>query len=156
MVPSQLTNLPDQEIFLLLKKNNRHIWEYIYDKYSPAIYGIICSITDDKVLAEKIFIDAFVEVKEKQVLLKISHSICVHLLRFTYQFAINKLKEYEVNPAVNYPVVPASLINFLCIQCGSIKEAASILNITEEEIKKKLRFEFLALRQVKENKMAIV
>ncbi len=145
----------DQNILSLIAENNLEAWEHLYDKYAPAMYGIICNLTDDKPLAEVIFKEAFLQIKEKQILSKATYSLCPCLLRHTHTFARQQLKE-RGRTCLNSPNQQTSLINMLCSQNLSFKQAASNFNITEEEAKRKLHEEFLALRlQNKQEKQSL-
>ncbi|MEO6837179.1 MAG: sigma-70 family RNA polymerase sigma factor [Ginsengibacter sp.] len=46
----------------LLKINDRSAFEYLYDNYSGALYGIILKIISDHTLAEDILQEAFVKI----------------------------------------------------------------------------------------------
>lgn len=59
---------------ILLKFTNENIlinlqsglfidWEYLYDNFSPLIYGAILKITDNKEIANQILLDVFVSLK---------------------------------------------------------------------------------------------
>lgn len=128
----------------MIAENNLEAWEYLYDKYAAAMYGIICKLTDDRTLSEEIFIGAFLQLKEKQILSKTTHPICVCLLRHTHIFAKQELTNRGINSTNK--VEESSLINMFCSQHLTAKDAAVKLNITEQEVRRKLRLEFLELR----------
>ncbi len=130
----------------MIAENNLEAWRHIYDKYAPAMYGVICGLTDDRTLTEEIFTEAFLQLKEKQILSKVSYSLCLCLLRHTHVFARQQLKERGITLSKS-PMEETSLIKILCSQHITIKEIASIFKITEQEAKKKLHLEFLELRQ---------
>ncbi|MEO6166354.1 MAG: hypothetical protein ABIO98_02460 [Chitinophagales bacterium] len=77
----------------MIAVNNLEAWGHIYDKYAPAMYGIICSLTGDRTIAEEIFKDAFLELKEKQILSKDTSSLCPCLLRHTHIFCKTATKD---------------------------------------------------------------
>ncbi len=136
----------------MIAENNLEAWGQLYDKYAPAMYGIICNLTDDRTLAEEIFKETFLQLKEKQILSKVTYALFPCLLRHTNIFARQQLKERGITCS-NNPIEETSLINILCSQNINIKEVASIFDLTEEEAKKKLHLEFLELRsQSKEEK----
>jgi len=139
----------DQQIITLLLENNLLAWESLYDKYSSAMFGIILNLTDDKTLAEEIFIAAFLQLKEKQILANVKYALCPTLLRYTFNYTTEYLKRSGLNSKIFNPAEEVKLIHLLCTQCNSIKKVASILNMTEEETKKKLRSEILNLRNQK-------
>lgn len=135
--------LSETQIMAMLQENNPVVWENLYDKYAPAMFGLICKLTDDKLLAEQIFINSFIQLKEKGTLSKINYALYAILLRHTYAYAITHLKQAGVNPKILHPSKENKLIQLLTTQCNSIDEAASILNITFKETKERLHTELL-------------
>ena len=112
---SQTKNIPDEQILLMFAENNLEAWEHLYDKYAPTMYGIIFSLSDDRTLAEDIFKEEFLQLKEKRILSGISHLLCSFLLRYTHTFARQQLKERGIDYSEN-PIVEASITNTLCSQ----------------------------------------
>ncbi|MEP6846169.1 MAG: hypothetical protein ABI861_09200 [Panacibacter sp.] len=68
-MPSSKT-VSDQYILFMLAENNLKSWENLYDKYAPVMYAVICNLTDNKAVAAEILTEAFMQVKQKQILLK--------------------------------------------------------------------------------------
>ncbi|TLV01033.1 RNA polymerase sigma factor [Dyadobacter luticola] len=52
----------EHELVTLLKSNNRGAFEYLYDHYSSALYGIILKITKDEDRAADVMQDAFLKI----------------------------------------------------------------------------------------------
>ncbi|SHN15279.1 RNA polymerase sigma-70 factor, ECF subfamily [Cyclobacterium lianum] len=48
-----------------LRARDRQVQEYLYEKYSGALFGIICRIIYDADLAEEVFHDAFLKINQK-------------------------------------------------------------------------------------------
>jgi len=61
-MPLQSEILSGNQIVVVLQENNPLAWEHLYDKYALAMYGLICNLTEDKLLAEEIFMNAFLEL----------------------------------------------------------------------------------------------
>lgn len=133
----------------MLAENNLKSWENLYDKYAPVMYAVICNLTDNKAVAAEILTEAFMQVKQKQILLKINISPCIYLLRHTYNYANQHLKQSGINLKAANPKEETKLIQLLRTQCSSLKDAAFILNITEDEAKKKLHEEVLECYNLK-------
>ena len=152
-VDTQLKNISSQIILskILIEKNLQG-WQLFYDKYAGAMYGCICTLTDDKAMAEEIFKEAFIHLKEKEILSGFNSALLPCLLRYTSKFATERLMQHDLKPKAANLVEENKLIHLLCSSCHSLKEAASILNITEEEARKKLHLEFLAFRDQNKNK----
>ena len=143
----------NEEIIAMLQQNNPAVWSHLYDKYAPAMYGMICSLAANRTVAEQIFEDAFHELKERQVLATVKFALYPALLRFIYAYAAEQLKQYGIPPHQSTPCKEAKLIHLFCTQCSSLAEASSILNIPEAEIKRKLHSEFLELRNKNEQQV---
>lgn len=52
----------ESELIALLKSNNKAAFEYLYDHYAPALYGIVCKIVKDKNIAEDVMQDSFLKI----------------------------------------------------------------------------------------------
>ncbi len=136
--------ISDQKILSMLSENDLKAWEYLYDKYAPAMYGIVCSLTDDLTVAQEIFKDAFIQLRKRQIFANIRYALCPFLLRHTYGFAKQQLNDRGIM-FPKEPMKETSLINIFCSEQVSIKGVASRFDITEEEAKRKLQLEFLAI-----------
>jgi ABC-type antimicrobial peptide transport system permease subunit len=139
----------ENQIINMLQENNPLVWKKVYDKYATAMYGMIFTFTEDKLLAEEIFMNAFIDLKQKQILSKIECALCPIILRYTYSCTIIHLKKNGILPKNLNSSKEAQLIYLLITKCNSLKEAASLLSITVDEAKKRLQFEFKNLRTLK-------
>lgn len=143
----QTERLSENQIIPLLQKNNPLVWEGLYDKYAPAMFGLICNLTDDKKLAEEIFTNAFLQLKQRQILLKIKYALYPALLRYTYSFTTNHLKKIGINTKTLKLPEGTELIHLLTTQCNSLSQAAFFLKISLPDAKEKLFTEFLSLQK---------
>ena len=143
---STIKNYSDSEIIAMMEENNSLAWEALYDRYAAAMYGMICSLSNDLEMAEKILIDVFVKLKENQLLASIKIGLCANLLRFTYAHTIKQLGQSGLAPNAINSIEEVNIIRLLCTHCCNLKEVALILNQSEEELRKKLRAEFLNVR----------
>lgn len=57
--------MEEQELILGLKASNRQVQEYLYEKYSRALFGVIGRIIFDHDIAEEVFHDAFIKITKK-------------------------------------------------------------------------------------------
>lgn len=129
-------------------KGNRHSGvEFMYDKYSKAMYGLICTLTNDKDLAEKLFVTSFIKLIDKQISSPFEYVLFPDIMRHTY---VNSIKELQETPhtANVLPFEMGTIMHFLCLKCNSAKDVAYILGIPEEEVGKRLRSESLKFRQL--------
>jgi RNA polymerase sigma factor (sigma-70 family) len=61
----QTNSLEEHEIIAGLKARNRKTVEYVYAKYSRALFVVISRIITDKDIAEEVFHDAFIKITKK-------------------------------------------------------------------------------------------
>jgi len=57
--------LEEEQIIAGLRAQDRKTVEYLYDKYSRALFAVISRIITDKDIAEEVFHDAFVKITRK-------------------------------------------------------------------------------------------
>ncbi len=90
--------ISDLQIISMLMVDHLLAWEQLYDQYAAPMYGLICALTDDKILAEEIFMDAFVQLKERKVLENTKTGLAPVLLGYTFSHATKHLKEIGIIP----------------------------------------------------------
>jgi len=64
-IPEKMTRkftYTEKELISSLKNNNRDAFEYLYDHYAPALYGIILKIVKDEEKAADVMQDAFLKI----------------------------------------------------------------------------------------------
>ena len=54
------SDLREEELYRLIAEKDMNVVEYVYDKYSPAIFGLILQKIKSKEVAKKILVDTFV------------------------------------------------------------------------------------------------
>jgi RNA polymerase sigma factor (sigma-70 family) len=57
--------LQEEEIIAGLRARDRKTTEYLYEKYSRALFAVICRIILDSDIAEEVFHDAFIKITRK-------------------------------------------------------------------------------------------
>ena len=132
-----------------VSQNKTTLWHSIYDEHAASIYGLICYLTTNTRLAEDIFQQVFLQLKdvEEQIVSKTIGELCPFLLRHTYKSTIEQLTKRNINPVTDNPFTEMELIHLLCTRGMSLKEVAVVINTTEEDLRKKLRSVFLAIRK---------
>ena len=142
----RVNHISDAQLLTMIGKNDVNTWLNLYDKYSAAMYSIVWHLTHNNDVANKIFTEAFLQLKDKNILMKIQFALCPFLLRYMHNYASQYLKKWGINPVSNSKTIDSELIHLLCTQCNSIKDVALKLNITEAAAVKDLQKEFLVLR----------
>ena len=113
------------ELVLLLKNNNREAFEYLYDRYSPALFGIILKIVKDEEKAADVMQDSFLKIwKNMGNYNSEKGSLFTWILNVTRNTAIDKLrvdvktqmsvswenvKEIDFTPTVIYNPSPSTI-----------------------------------------------
>lgn len=135
--------------------DNVKSWETLYDKYAPVMYGVISNLSKDTGLADEIFIKAFQQVIYNKIISRSTYGHCPALISYTYKFAIQQLLQHHIEPKKNTSAKTQSALNLLYTRCGSLKEAAFFLDLSEDEVKRKLHDEFLELRKTNSSSVFI-
>ncbi|TDB65790.1 RNA polymerase sigma factor [Arundinibacter roseus] len=56
------TNYSEEDLVASLKQNNREAYEYLYERYSGALFSVICKVLRDEEKAEDVMQDAFLKI----------------------------------------------------------------------------------------------
>ncbi|MEO5675418.1 MAG: hypothetical protein ABIQ74_12305 [Chitinophagales bacterium] len=139
----------------LNEADNVKSWETLYDRYAPVMYGVISNLSKDKGFADEIFIKAFQQVIYNKIISRSTQGHCPELISYTYKFAIQQLLQHQIEPKKSTPAKTQSVLNLLFTRCGTLKEAAFFLNLSEDEVKRKLHEEFLELRRTNSSSVFI-
>jgi len=131
---SVTNQISDLNMLSLIRENNPEGWEQLYDKYAPVMYGIICTYTTDKSLADKILIDLFIRLKEEEILPKMNFTLCIFILRYTYTNTRAELKKRGIYYTES-PIETNSVIHTLYSQSLKIKRFTPNFKISKNEVK---------------------
>jgi RNA polymerase sigma-70 factor (ECF subfamily) len=101
MTPSEkLTFLPEDELVAGLRQGSKQALEYLYDKYSNALYGIILKIVEKSDVAEEVLQDTFIRVWDKiGEYDKGKGRLFTWMLNIARNLAIDKLRSKEFSQA---------------------------------------------------------
>ncbi len=122
---SATQKLSEKQIIDLLQKDDSLAWANLYDEHAGAMYGLVCELTDDTLLADQIFANAFIQLKEQRVFSKIKHSLLSFLLKHTYSYATSFLIQSGVAPKTLKLFTDPQFIYFQTSQPNN-KESASL------------------------------
>jgi len=147
------------ELVLLLKNNNREAFEYLYDRYSPALFGIILKIVKDEEKAADVMQDSFLKIwKNIRNYNAEKGSLFTWILNVTRNTAIDKLrvevktqmsvswenvKEIDLTPTVIYNPSPSTIdlraiVEKLLPEKKLLIEMVYFQGYTHEEVSEKL------------------
>jgi len=149
----------EKELIAALKCNNKAAFEYLYDHYAPALYGIIMKIVKDEQKAADVMQDAFLKIwksingynAERGTLftwiLNIARNTAIDRLRLDVKMAksVNwdQVKEADLTQGVIFNPIP-STIDIRAIVQRLLPEKSLLIDLvyfqgyTHEEVSAKL------------------
>ncbi|QRR01872.1 RNA polymerase sigma factor [Dyadobacter sandarakinus] len=148
----------EYQLVMLLQSNDRYAFEYLYDHYSPALYGIILRIVKDEEKAADVLQDSFLKIwKNISRFESQKGTLFTWLLNVARNAAIDKLRadvksekviklesatEHELSSAAYFPI-PATL-DIRSIVATLIPERKEMIELvyfqgyTHEEVSERL------------------
>ncbi len=167
MLTKSLPANEDQHLAVSVKQGNIHTLGFLYDKYAPALMGIINRIINNKVQAEEILQITFVKIRDQIDLFDSStSSLFTWLINIARQSAFDKsksdnlkdqgfidtLNKQNINNIEEDLSFPGSiqklsfdLIYYKGLNCN---EAAAELKIPVDELKKNIRIAIKNLNKI--------
>jgi len=141
--------ISDVTIVSMLAENHSAAWEQLYDKYASMMYGAVIQITKDERIAEHIFKECFIQLKETKHISKVRDPLALFLFKHAQSFTLNYLKLVDLtHGASNKPNINGPLMRLLSCKNISINsESKSQIAVEQAEARKKLREEFNHLRK---------
>ena len=138
----------DRQLAASIGHGNEQALHVIYDRYAPALYGIISRITTDKLLAEEVLTKVFLNIGVNMGSFNPAmSSFFTWLINLTRQTAIDMIKSQTNKNPNNINIVSRSVGNnnsgnsvfeLLFYESLSIAETGAVLGMTEEEVKQNL------------------
>jgi DNA-directed RNA polymerase specialized sigma24 family protein len=55
-------DIKDHELINLLQQKKLNAYEFLYDRYAPMLYGVICKLVSDDVMAQKVLKKSFIQI----------------------------------------------------------------------------------------------
>ena len=156
MQETDFISMDDLQLITLIEERNQQSMDYFYDNYSPALYGIIFRITNNKLLAEECLIATFVKAWNEIASFRHSgKSLFPWLLNIARQTAFEAIEqETKRNPGTNNYVNGCekqySAFELVYIKGLSVPQAAELSGITVIELKINIRKDLQNRRDKKE------
>lgn len=139
----------DQRVLLLLMQGNQESISLLYNKYAPALFGIICRITNNKQLAEGILQTVFLKAwNQRDASNSSGLSVFTWLINMARQAAFDAMKLAPVknlsgsNTVYKEPdnvVVKDSAFNLVYYKGLSFTEVAAALNLSVSAVTANIR-----------------
>jgi len=121
--------------------------EQIYDQYASVIYGVISDLTDNVTVTDTIFTDTFLKIRDCMSDFNVNGNMYPNLMRFVHGFATQQLIHYGINPKHNSTKEENKIMYWFHTRCKSLEEVASSLKISNHEVMRKMRKEYLEMIQ---------
>lgn len=123
----------DSKIVSMIANEQVKGWEYLYDKYSSSMYGIIYTLSKNKNIAEDIFVNLFLHLKENmEILITQNEKLCTFLMQETLAFVRNDLKIKGLDTDKDSLSDMPKLIQLLCAKYCLIQ--GEVINGDAEKI----------------------
>lgn len=129
-----------------LMDNKPTAWEQLYDTYASMMYGSILNITGDEKMACDLLQQAFGELRNREMLLRIQASLCLSLVKHCYNITLKYLKMRGLSPQNETLDRNYKLIHFFYFEEMTLTEIAVRLAMPELEVIKNLQAEFKDIR----------
>lgn len=120
-----MSTTTDKQILARIKNNDITAWDDLYEKYSPIMLGAISIFTRDEILAEKLLMDTWLELREQNALTRSNLKLSLYLYIFSFSYTLNKLKAQGINPCVKGLDTYPQLIQQLCKKYGVNEKPSS-------------------------------
>ncbi len=147
MLDTDLISTDDLQMTAFIEGRNQQSMDYFYDKYSPALYGIIYRITNNKHLAEECLLATFVKAWNEIAPIQLSGtSLFTWLLHIAREGAFEaKAQENETIHGTHNFVdghdQHYSAFELVYIKGLSLLQAAELSGITAIELKINMRMD---------------
>lgn len=137
--------MDDRQLAFLMEERNQQCMDQIYDKYSPALYGIIYQITNDKHLSEDCLMTTFVKAWNEMAAFRLARiSLFTWLLNLARQSAFEAMTSGKERNSGTYNSVYAperhcSAFELVYFKGLSVIEAAELSGMTVKELRNNIR-----------------
>lgn len=116
------TRYTETELIILLQSNDQSAFEYLYDHYAPALYGIICKIVNDDVRANDVMQDSFVKIwKHIKLYNGEKGTLFTWMLNISRRTAIDSLRAHQkFDCTLNWDLVKDNDMSALAISSNPV------------------------------------
>lgn len=137
----------DFKLVSALMDNKPTAWAELYDTYAPMMYGLMLNITGNEEMAGNLLQQAFVDLKNRELLLRIQASLCVSLAKHCCNLTLKYLKIQGLSPQGEILDRQYKLIHFFYFEDLTLTEIAVQLAMPEFQVIKNLQAEFKEMRK---------
>ncbi len=109
-------DINDYELINLLQQKKLNAYEFVYDKYAPMLYGVICKLVKDEVMAQKVLKKSFIQIWTQLATMQPGKSnLFIWMHNITRNIAIKEISgDISMNPVTeeNNRYKPATVAGF--------------------------------------------
>lgn len=129
----------DHKIVSMIAHDQANGWEYLYEKYSSSMYGIVFIFAKSKSIADDVFFHLFLHLKnDKEILITQNVGLCSFLMEETVTFIRNELKRKGLDADISDASDLHKLRQLLCAKYWL--PIPTIVTIDGNTIKKTSKF----------------
>ena len=153
MIENNSCNNEDLLLIMAIGRGDQQALSKLYDKYAPALTGIISRIVYKNPMVDEILQNVFQLVWNEAVSFDASrHSLFTWLIKITRQASIDKVRSAQVEiSATSFPVyrhnvnknetagVEMQMFDLLFYKGLTCTDAAAVMKLPPDEIKKQVR-----------------
>ena len=147
MLATDIISKDDLQMTVTIEEGDQQSMHYFYDRYSPALYGIIHRITNNTHLAEECLVATFTKAWNEIAAFRESGcSFFTWLINIARQSAFELIeKEKKTNQGspnfVNGLAQQSSAFELVYIKGLSVSQAAEFKGITDIELRRNIRMD---------------
>lgn len=155
-MPAASNHFSQEELLLSIRKGNKAAFSILYDTYSPVIFAVINQSSSDIKFSEELLQKAFIRIWQnipnfdpsKQRFLAWMLVIARNVANEALQ-SQNSNKNSEIQTSANIVSKNIEALTLIYFKGYSLKKAAETLQVTETELKIKLKKEIDQVRSTK-------
>ena len=125
--------------------------EYIYDKYSPVLYGIALQITSCEKEAEQILIASFQKIQKGRLFNLHNPCTCVKLMKLTIETTCEQFPKYKRSDLAFKQLHQSPIVNRLLSENSPMKSLSRENHLTRSQAMKNFRADLSVLLRIKKD-----
>lgn len=111
---STMSTITDKSILERITNNDITAWDDLYEKYSPTMLGAISIFARNSILAEKILMDIWLELRDRNAISVTEEKLSMYLYVYSFKYTLFKLRSQGINPCVEGLETYPQIIQELC------------------------------------------
>lgn len=109
-------DINDHELINLLQQKQLHAYEFLYDRYAPMLYGVICKLVKDEMMAENVLKKSFIQIWNQLATMQpVKSNLFIWMHNITRNIALKEISEemsMKPDKQANIRYLPATVAGF--------------------------------------------